>query len=189
MKKTTNAERVAIASVAVNVILLGVKFILARLSGSMALLADVIHSSTDVIAAMTVFLGLRISRRKSPRFPYGLYKMENLVSVLISIAILIAGYTILRQALTGSSGEIRAVSVAIAGIIFIITVTFLLSRYMIRAGKKLESPSIQADGRHIRTDMLSSVVVLLSMIGNLVGRQGTIVDRDLIDNSSESLLG
>ena len=170
MNTITRSEKVAIVSIAVNIILLGLKYALARLSGSMALLADVVHSSTDVIAAFAVFLGLRISRRKSVRFPYGLYKMENLVSVLISIAVLLAGYGILRQAITGGgSTELRAVPVSVIGITSIIGVTFGLSRYMLHEGKQIGSPSIQADGRHIRTDMFSSVVVLASMVGSLFG--------------------
>ena len=58
--------------------LVGIKCSLALLSGSVALIADAIHSASDVISSATVFAGIRIPKRKSKNFPYGLYKVETL---------------------------------------------------------------------------------------------------------------
>ena len=69
---------------------------LAFLSGSVALVADAIHSATDVISSITVLAGIKISKRKSKNFPYGLYKVENFVSLLTSLFIFLAGYEIVK---------------------------------------------------------------------------------------------
>ena len=87
-------EKVGIYSIAVNLLLVGIKILLSILSGSIALVADAIHSSSDVISSATVFVGIKISKRKSKTFPFGLYKVENFVSLLSSIFIFVAAYEI-----------------------------------------------------------------------------------------------
>jgi cation diffusion facilitator family transporter len=165
-------EKVAVISIGTNIALLGIKYLFARLSGSMALMADVIHSSSDVVAALTVFAGLKISKRKSKGFPYGLYKVENLVSLLISVVILFAGYEIVKEAILGGGDrQIQNIPATIAGVLAVIGITFGLGWYEIRVGRQINSPSIEADGHHVQTDMLSSVVVLISLVGGLFGFQ------------------
>ncbi len=74
------SERVAVYSIITNGCLVLIKYSLAFLSGSIALVADAIHSLSDIVSSATVLFGIRISRRKSRAFPYGFYKVENLVS-------------------------------------------------------------------------------------------------------------
>lgn len=89
-------EKIGFFSIGINLLLVGIKGLLAYLSGSVALLADTIHSATDVISSITVLAGIKISRRRSKNFPYGLYKVENFVSLLTSIFIFLAGYEIVK---------------------------------------------------------------------------------------------
>ncbi|MBW2330290.1 MAG: cation diffusion facilitator family transporter [Deltaproteobacteria bacterium] len=89
-----SSEKIGTYSIGVNLILVGIKGFLGFLSGSVALIADAIHSSTDVISSVTVLAGIKISRRKSKNFPYGLHKVENFVSLLSSVLIFLAGYKI-----------------------------------------------------------------------------------------------
>jgi len=164
------SEKVAALSIFVNVILLAIKYTFAMLSGSVGLAADAIHSSSDVMASLTVFAGLKISKRRSKRFPYGLFKVENLVSLIIAIAILFAGYEIAKRVLLGEAGsELRRIPLAIMAEVVVIGTTLAFSTYAMRKGKELGSPSIIADGKHVRTDMLSSVAVLAGLVGNLFG--------------------
>ena len=163
-------EKVAVIALSTNIALLGIKYLFARLSGSVALMADVIHSSSDVVAALTVLFGLRISRRKSRKFPYGLYKVENLISLLIAAAILFAGYEIVKEALfEGGAREVRNIPVTIGGVLLVIGITLSLAQYEIKVGRRINSPAIEADGHHVRTDALSSAVVLVSLLGGLFG--------------------
>ena len=164
------SEKVAALSIFVNVILLAIKYTFAMLSGSVGLAADAIHSSSDVMASLAVFAGLKISKRRSKRFPYGLFKVENLVSLIIAIAILFAGYEIAKRVLLGEAGsELRRIPLAIMAEVVVIGITLAFSTYAVRRGKELGSPSIIADGKHVRTDMLSSVAVLAGLVGSLFG--------------------
>jgi len=164
------SEKVAALSIFVNIILLTIKYTFAMFSGSVGLAADAIHSSSDVLASLTVFAGLKISKRRSKRFPYGLFKVENLVSLIIAIAILFAGYEIAKRALLGEAGsELRHIPLAIMAEVVVIGITLAFSIYAMRRGKELGSPSIMADGKHVRTDMLSSVAVLAGLVGSILG--------------------
>jgi cation diffusion facilitator family transporter len=89
-------ERLALASVAINVLVAGLKFFLGVFSGSLALLADAVHSSADVVSSASIWAGIRISRRKTKMYPFGLYKVENLVALLTAAIIFLAGYEIVH---------------------------------------------------------------------------------------------
>jgi len=159
-------EKIGFYSVGVNLLLVGIKGLLAYFSGSIALVADAIHSSTDVISSITVLAGIKISKRKTINFPYGLYKVENVVSLLTSIFIFFAGYEIVKTVFYNPIAlKSEYLFYAMAGVIVTMGITFVFSRYEMLQGKAIDSPSLIADARHIRTDMLSSTVILAGLIG------------------------
>jgi cation diffusion facilitator family transporter len=164
------SRKTAWLSVLVNTVLTGLKAVLAVLTGSLAIKADAIHSLTDVVSSLIIVAGITISQRSSQRFPYGLYKVENLVSLGTSLLIFIAGYEIVSEVLTGSSLLLaEEVPLAIGGVLLSIVITFAFSRYESKKGLETGSPSLIADAKHIWTDMLSSVVILAALLGSLVG--------------------
>jgi len=163
-------EKVAVLSIMNNLALSAIKLGLSFLSGSIALIADAIHSFTDVIASLTVLAGLRISRRTSKTFPYGLYKVENLVSLLTAFAIFFAGYKIVKEVFSQEAGAaLDHLPIALAGVIVTIGMTFAFSRYELRVGRRIGSPSLVADAQHVRTDMLSSVAIFVGLAGHMFG--------------------
>ncbi|MBC8229071.1 cation diffusion facilitator family transporter [bacterium] len=164
------SEKIALFAVVIHIVLLAIKYTFALLSGSIALKAEAIHSLSDIVASLTVFVGLKISKRKSKSFPYGLYKVENLVSILVALAIFFAGYEIVTEALSsGPSADLNHVPLTIASVLGIIGITFGFSRYEVRVGKQINSPSLIADGQHIRVDMFAGAVVLVGLLSSLIG--------------------
>jgi cation diffusion facilitator family transporter len=164
------SEKVGIYSIGVNLSLVIIKALLAVLSGSVALVADAIHSTTDVISSVTVLAGIKISKRKSKVFPYGLYKVENLVSLISSLLIFLAGYEIVHTVLTKSKPlKIEYLPYAMVGVLLTMGIIFAFSRYELKQGKEIGSPSLIADAQHLFTDMLSSAVILASLIGGWFG--------------------
>ena len=162
--KLSKTEQVALISVVVTLGLTLLKFGFYLLTGSVALLADAVHSFTDTFTSILVFLGIKISKRKTASFPYGLYKVENMVSLFISFAIFYAGYEIVREAVAHPSGAINLPIVAAAAAAISTVVSYGLSVYKLKAGKKFNSPSLIADGHHSRSDALSSIVVLVGVL-------------------------
>lgn len=162
------SERIGFYSIGINILLVGIKYGLAVFSGSIALVADAIHSLSDVVSSATILVGIKISKRKSKIFPYGLYKVENLVSLVSSLFIFFAGYEIAKSVFSEEQKlNIDRVPMAMAGVLLTILITFLFSRYELRRGREIGSPSLIADAQHIRTDMLSSGVIFFGLLGGL----------------------
>ena len=162
------SEKIGLFSVGINSSLVLIKVILAYLSGSVALVADAIHSLSDVISSATVLAGIKISKRKSTRFPYGLYKVENLVCLISALFIFFAGYAIVQTVLfKEESLKAEFLPYAMAGVLVTMAITFFFSRYELREGERIGSPSLIADAQHIRTDMFSSAVILCGLVGGL----------------------
>jgi cation diffusion facilitator family transporter len=164
------AERTSLYSVGVNLLLVALKYSFALLSGSVALMADAIHSMSDVFASLTVVAGLKISRRKSRDFPYGLYKVENLVSLGIAFVILLVAYELARDAVLGEiSGELAQIPATIAAVVAVVFITLGFSRYEGAVARRTGSPALEADSEHVFVDTLSACAVLASLIGGAFG--------------------
>ncbi|MBS3819760.1 cation diffusion facilitator family transporter [bacterium] len=166
MEKT---EKVSFISSLFHLFLVGFKFSAALLSGSIALRADAIHSVTDFLSSFGVFVGLKISKRKPKKFPYGLHKVENLISLVVSLLIFWAGYEIIKEVLFFPQAGIKRLYLAllVSGVSF--GISLALSVYKIKAGKKTNSPSLLADGHHSRTDAFSSLIVFLGLSAHFIG--------------------
>ncbi len=165
-----SSEKTAWLSIFTNLLLVGIKVGVVIISGSLAVTADAIHSLTDVVSSAIILLGIKISRRSARGFPYGLYKVENLVALVTSILILFAGYEIIEAVFMNPHIPLPTnIPLAIAGVASTIVITWLFANYELKKGKETGSPSLIADARHIWTDMLSSVVILLALSGSAIG--------------------
>ena len=91
--------KVALLSCLVNGFLMTAKYFLGEVSGSMALKADAVHSLADVVSSLSILGGILISDRKTKTFPFGLYKVENLVALLSSFFIFFAASEIANEAI------------------------------------------------------------------------------------------
>ncbi len=163
-----SAKRRAIISIGLNIVLAIGKGVAGVLSGSTALLGDAINSATDVLASSAVFVGLWVAGREHPSFPYGLYKAETIAILITSVAVILAGYEIGRQAIFGVT-KIIDVSIAlpVALVSFLISLGFGILQ--MRAGKKLDSPALEADARDYLADSLCTSVVLVGLFASSFG--------------------
>jgi cation diffusion facilitator family transporter len=159
-------ERLALCSVSINLLVTGLKYFLGVFSGSLALLADAVHSTADVISSASIWAGMRISQHKTKRFPYGLYKVENLVALMTSALIFLAGYEIVHSVLwAGERVRAARLPYAIGGVVAVAAILLSFSRYELRIAKELDSPSLTADAQHLATDLFSTGIILLSLVG------------------------
>jgi len=170
MNLASEKKKIALLSVLLNFFLSVLKITAGIVSGSASLIADGIHSVADLAAAVSVYVGIVISNMKIKGFPYGLYKVENIISLVSAFAIFFAGYEIARDVLFEHRIlHIKNLPVALASIVITIILTFLFSRFEKKKGMELNSPSLIADSEHVKTDMFSSIVVLIGVIGNYLG--------------------
>ncbi len=126
------------------------------LSGSIALIADAIHTSLDIFTSIAVWLGLTLAiREPREKFPYGYFKAENLVAFIVSIVIFISGIELLREAISSllSPRSIKLYDAALLAALLSAVVLFALSRYKGKIGNRIGSQALIADARHSYVDV------------------------------------
>ena len=161
--ETKQIYRVAGYAFLLNLFLAIMKALLAFFSGSLAITASAIDSGTDAVASLVIYGGVKLSSKKTRTFPMGLYKLENVASVLIALFIFIAGYEIIREILSPVESFPR---ISLSYIILLLAgtiATLLFGQYAISVGRRTGSPTLIAEGRHRQVDVLSSIVVLVSV--------------------------
>lgn len=167
MDNTTDTHQIfKIAGLAflLNLILTLVKVPLAIFTGSLAITASAIDSGTDAVASLVIYGGIKLSTRKTRSFPLGLYKLENVASVTISLFIFIAGYEIVKQIFSSSDSLVQITPISIYLLAGSSLAIFGFGQYALHVGKKTRSPVLIAEGRHRQVDVLSSIVVLVSVL-------------------------
>ena len=168
-RSTPSAARVAWASIAINIVLSLLNLAIAAASGSLAVAAEMVHNLVDLVASVAVLAGVKISERESRAFPYGLYKVENVVAVGVAILIFFTGYEIAKEAIFAEPEATTVNGWMLAGVALSAVIPLAFSIYEMRVGRKLNSPSLMADAQEYRVHVFSSGVVFLALIGQLVG--------------------
>lgn len=158
------ARKRAAFSILLNLLLTLGKGVAGVVGGSSALIGDAIHSATDVVGSLAAWFGLWLAGKKHPSFPYGLYKAETLATLVTSVAVMIAGYEIARQAFLG---PIRIPDIALTLPVALLSLVIALGFgfYQLYAGRRLHSKALEADARDYLADGLSTLVVVISLVG------------------------
>ncbi|MCF6205650.1 MAG: cation diffusion facilitator family transporter [Sulfurovum sp.] len=162
-------KNISLYSVGINLFLSLIKVAGGMVSGSAALVADGVHSLSDLAASLSVYVGIVISNKKSELFPQGLYKVENLVALVSAFAIFFAGYEIAKDVLFEEATPITNLTVALVVLGITVLTTFLYSRWEKKKAIELNSPSLLADAEHIKTDFYTALVVLVGVLGQYFG--------------------
>ncbi len=181
-------QKVEIISIIVTLFLFAFKFVTYKFTGSIAIFADAIHSFSDSFTSILVLIGITFSRRKTKTFPFGLYKLENLISLFVAFAIFYTGYEIVKESLFSGNHivENRLAAALVAAVSAV--VSFLLAEYKLRVGKKYNSPSLIADGHHSKSDALSSVVVFAGILANIDKYAAVVVALFIFKSAFEPLI-
>lgn len=153
----------------VNTFLVIVKLYLAWISGSLALEADAINSLIDIFASLALIAGIWLSGLKSNKFPYGLYKIENFVSILIAFLVFLTAWEILINAIYEDSTVLGFSGWVLPAVAGLASVPYLLGTYEVKIGKKYNSPGLIADGKQHKVDVLSTLVVFFALFAQYFG--------------------
>jgi divalent metal cation (Fe/Co/Zn/Cd) transporter len=104
--KARSLETWGWASILLNIALSALNLALGWASGSLAIVAEMVHNVVDLAASVGVLVGLKLSGRRSRSFPYGLHKVENVVAAGVALLIFVAAYELGRKALLGPEREV-----------------------------------------------------------------------------------
>jgi len=158
-------RNLALCSLGLNLLLTLVKFLLYLLTGSAAILAETVHSLTDVVGTSLVIGGIHLSGKKSAQFPWGLYKAENLAALFSAGLILLSAYEIGRIIFQPEAVGMKHLDVTLVMLLCMAVPIFFFSRHERRRALELNSPSLLADAENWRTDLAPLAIVVAGLVG------------------------
>lgn len=167
MRITANRTlAIAAASLLIGLVVLGLKFLAWYVTGSIALYSDALESIVNVVTAIVALIAVRLAQKPADAaLPYGYHKAEYFSAVLVGVMIIVAAILIVREAALGMLAPQLPVApvqgLAVSGVATIINLTW--AYVLIRHGRAVRSPALEADGKHLLTDVVSTVGVLVGL--------------------------
>ncbi len=157
----------AALSVVSNSILIALKLAAGAITGSIAILTEALHSGIDLLASVIALVSVRkADEPPDPEHPYGHEKVESLAAAIEGMLILVGAgvivYEATRRLVVGA--EVQSLGVGIAVIAFSGLANLAVSAFLQRRSRQLDSPALEGDAAHLRTDALTSLGVLVGLV-------------------------
>lgn len=172
-----NSRSIIIATwigIIVNLLLTVIKAIGGILAGSRALVADALHSASDVVSSIVVLFAVKIANKPpDEEHPYGHGKAEGVASIIVALLLIVVGVEISISSVKVFFGEIPEAPGMIALVILIISIVIkeILFYYKLWLGKKYNSSVLVTEAWHHRSDSLSSLAALLGIGLAIIGEK------------------
>jgi cation diffusion facilitator family transporter len=172
-QRAAAASRSTWVSVGVNVLLSTVQIAVGITAKSQALVADGLHSLSDLVSDFVVLFASHHARKEADAgHPYGHHRFETAASMVLGLLLLGVGVGMLWSAVAKlespeSIPQVHVVALYVAGAALV--AKELLFRYMLAVAKRVKSSMLVANAWHARSDAASSLVVAVGIIGNLAG--------------------
>lgn len=158
MEKVT---KVLVKSLIVNILLTLTKFVFGLIYKSKVLVADGIHSLSDLATDIVSIYGSKLSLKPADtEHPYGHGKIEYLTSIVIGAVILALALSLLGNSLNAKTTITSNMVLYVT--IFTILAKYLISRYILSKGVKYKSNLLIASGKESRADVISSAIVIIT---------------------------
>jgi cation diffusion facilitator family transporter len=160
-------ERAAAISILSNTLLIALKVVAGIVTGSIAILTEAAHSAIDLVASVIAFFSVRKAGQPADEsHPYGHDKVENVAAGIEGMLILVgAGVIIFESARRLAVGhEVESLGFGIAVIGFSAVANLGVSSYLYRQAHITESPALEGDAAHLRTDAFTSIGVLVGLV-------------------------
>lgn len=155
-------------------LLLGVtKIICGLVDNSQALVADGVHSLSDLVTDGIVLVAIRQSRKQADEdHPYGHARIETIATVFLAISLFLVALGIAADAIISLEDPVGAVTpgwIAFAVVVISALSKEFIFRYTMRVAKRHDSQILMANAWHSRTDAISSLIVFVGISGALLG--------------------
>jgi len=173
------ARSVTMVGALVNASLVLIKFFAGIFGSSQALIADAIHSVSDLFTDVVVLLGIRMGRKPpDDEHPFGHARMETLASAIVGFALIITALYLGIESVINIYNHIEyhPTGLALVGAGASIVVKEALYHYTVHTGRRIKSQLIVANAWHHRSDALSSVAVFLGVAGTQIKPSWHILD-------------
>lgn len=159
-------------TIVINTALCAFKILAGIIGKSSAMLADGVHTLSDILATFVVILGLKISTKDADeKHPYGHEKFEPICAKIISSVLLITGFFIgyegIKSLISGNITTPGRIALIAAGVSIVVKEGMYW--YTIGVAKRIKSISMEADAWHHRSDAFSSVGTFAGILGARLG--------------------
>lgn len=171
------AKKISVVSILWNIILSIIKVLAGVIGHSGAMIADGVHSISDVATTVLAYLGVKMASKSADEdHPYGHEKLEPVMGKMLAIILFLTAAGIMyKGAQAIMSGDVETPKgIAIYAAVLSIVIKEWMFHYTVKGAKKINSGALKADAWHHRTDALSSV-------GSLVGISGAMMGYPLLD--------
>ena len=162
-----HAVKLAIGSILLGLVVLGLKLLAWQMTGSIALLSDALESIVNVATAIAALVAIRIAALPADKnHPYGHHKAELFSAILEGVMIILAAILILREAYHGFQTA-RPLLAPLQGLLVNVTASVLNGIWcwvLIHQGRRHRSPALVADGKHLLLDVISSIGVTFGVL-------------------------
>ena len=159
--------KLALGSLILGVVVLALKALAYWITGSVALLSDALESTVNLATAVAALVAIQVAARPADQnHPYGHHKAEYFSAVLEGVMIIVAAMFILREAYDGLMAP-RALDAPVTGLVIngvATVVNGVWAFVLVRQGQRLKSPALVADGKHLWTDVVTSVGVVVGVL-------------------------
>ncbi|WP_335869240.1 cation diffusion facilitator family transporter [Bacillus sp. 2205SS5-2] len=165
------AEFAALVGIVGNVVLAIIKWVAGIMGNSRALIADAVHSASDVAGSLAVYIGLRAAKQPPDRdHPYGHGKAESIAAIIVAVLLFLVGIEIGKSSVESFFETIEPPNfIAIYAVIFSIIVKESMFQYKFRLGKKLNSNALIVNAYEHRSDVFSSLAALIGIGAAMAG--------------------
>ena len=170
---------VTLVGALINLFLIIIKFLAGIFGHSQALVADAVHSLSDLFTDAIVLVGVKVGRKEpDERHPFGHARLETMASTIVGLALVATALYLGIDAAWNiyHHVEYHPTVLALAGAGLSIAFKEILYHYTVRVGKRIKSIAIIANAWHHRSDALSSVAVFLGVIGARIKPAWHILD-------------
>lgn len=154
-------------SILVNIGLTAMKLIVGIYTGSLGILAELVHSVFDLIASGLAYLGIKKAEEPPDMtHAYGHERFENVSGLMQSLLITATSLLIIYEAyrkLTGAEHVVKESLIGIAAMLVAIVVDIAVSRYLHKKSRDTGSPALEADAYHFTSDIISTVAVIIGL--------------------------
>ena len=159
--------RAALLSIVSNTFLIAIKVVAGTVTGSVAILTEAMHSAIDLIASIVAFFSVRQADKPADEdHPYGHEKVENLAAAIEGLLILVGSGVIAFEAIRrlAVGGEVDSLGFGIVVVGGSIVVNLAVSAFISHRAREHDSPALEGDAAHLRTDAATSVAVLGGLV-------------------------
>ena len=159
--------RAAALSIVSNTLLIALKLAAGAITGSIAILTEAMHSSIDLIASFVAYFSVREADKPADaEHPYGHDKIENLAAAIEAMLILVGSGVIIYAAVRSLANgpEVHSLGIGIGVIAFSVVANVIVSGVLARRARETESPALEGDAAHLRTDAATSAAVLVGLV-------------------------